>query len=95
VCFLPGLLALGVTEGRTLEEIGMDMLDVDQLEEFKLAEELLYTCYMMYNTTATGLAPEIAYFNQNANSQDDIIIKPADTHNLLRPETLERYFFFL
>lgn len=38
-------------------------LSASELEDLKLAEELGRTCYEMYNVTATGLAPEIAYFN--------------------------------
>ncbi len=42
---------------------------------------------------ATGLAPEIAFFNTDANShQDDIVVKDSDAHNLLRPETVESLF---
>jgi hypothetical protein len=29
----------------------------------ELAKELTLTCYELYNSTVTGLAPEIAYFN--------------------------------
>lgn len=32
----------------------------------ELAKDLAATCFEMYNSTATGLAPEIAYFNDGA-----------------------------
>jgi len=44
-----------------------DLLSVSDLEDLKLAEELGRTCYEMYNVTATGLAPEIAYFNTDVS----------------------------
>eukprot|EP00118_Oscarella_pearsei_P028265 m.1786 g.1786 ORF g.1786 m.1786 type:complete len:620 (+) comp7842_c0_seq1:46-1905(+) len=81
VCFMAGTLALGAHNG----------LDPSYMD---LAEKLAYTCYQMYERTPTGLSPEIAYFQQSANGQphSDIIIKPADAHNLLRPETVESLF---
>ncbi|KAL3616899.1 Mannosyl-oligosaccharide 1,2-alpha-mannosidase mns3 [Castilleja foliolosa] len=107
VCFLPGTLALGATKG-ILKEKAMkeNLLNFEDLENLKLAEDLAETCYRMYSVTSTGLAPEIAYFNMegqteggpgggNKNSKyvHDIIIKPADRHNLLRPETVESLFY--
>ncbi|KAG0624964.1 hypothetical protein M758_2G017100 [Ceratodon purpureus] len=105
VCFLAGNLALGATRGLTIREaMEKGLLSVSDLEDLKLAEELGRTCYEMYNVTATGLAPEIAYFNIYKENHDveggkadsfykhDIRIKPADRHNLLRPETVESLF---
>ena len=51
----------------------------------------MQTCYEMYKMSATGLAPEIVYFNMHAGSTSDMYIQPLDRHNLLRPETVERY----
>lgn len=42
---------------------GEGFLSASALEDLQLAEELARTCYEMYEVTATGLAPEIAYFN--------------------------------
>lgn len=106
VCFLPGTLALGATKGITKEKaLRQNLLTLEDIENLKLAEELAKTCYEMYSVTATGLAPEIAYFNVKENSEEgpnggnkssnylhDIIIHPADRHNLLRPETVESLF---
>ncbi|KAI9286202.1 glycoside hydrolase [Umbelopsis sp. AD052] len=96
VCFMGGSFALGATEGPSLKVSKRPMSSQD-LEDIRLGEELTRTCYEMYNSTATGLASEIVYFNmQSENLQDaslqDIIIKPRDTHCLLRPETVESLF---
>ncbi|XP_030470743.1 mannosyl-oligosaccharide 1,2-alpha-mannosidase MNS3 [Syzygium oleosum] len=106
VCFLPGTLALGATKGKTKERaMKDDLLTFEDLENLKLAEDLTHTCFQMYSVTSTGLAPEIAYFHTEEYSEEgldggnkiskylsDIIIKHADRHNLLRPETVESLF---
>ncbi|KAG0133549.1 glycoside hydrolase [Tuber indicum] len=107
VCFMPGLFALGATEGLTVEEARKAEKGVKwgvrQEEDLKLARELMRTCYEMYNVTVTGLAPEIAWFNlKHGKSGDggfleedptkDITVKPRDAHNLQRPETVESLF---
>ncbi|KVH89422.1 mannosyl-oligosaccharide 1,2-alpha-mannosidase MNS3 [Cynara cardunculus var. scolymus] len=106
VCFLPGTLALGATKGITkAKAMEENLLTFEDLENLKLAEDLAKTCYEMYSVTSTGLAPEIAYFNSEGYSEDgldggnktseyihDIVIKHADRHNLLRPETVESLF---
>lgn len=106
VCFLPGTLALGATKGITKEKAMKDnLLTFEDLENLKLAEDLAKTCFEMYTVTSTGLAPEIAYFhtedyfeqgldggNKSSEYMNDIIIKYADRHNLLRPETVESLF---
>ena len=53
-CFLPGTLALSVRLGLPTSYM-------------KLAEELMHTCYLTYSRQATGLAPEITYFNMNVS----------------------------
>lgn len=134
---MPGTLALGATKGLTKEKaLKENLLSFEDLENLKLAEDLAKTCFEMYQVTATGLAPEIAYFhtevsfyennnhlafarylffsswfinswtmlkqdysedgleggNQSSMYAKDIIIKHADRHNLLRPETVESLF---
>ncbi|XP_051981654.1 mannosidase, alpha, class 1B, member 1b [Xyrauchen texanus] len=76
VCFLPGTLALGTHHG----------LPADHME---LAQQLMETCYQMYAQMETGLSPEIAHFNMHEGSTQDVDVKVADRHNLLRPETVE------
>ncbi|KAJ2827557.1 hypothetical protein IWW50_001833 [Coemansia erecta] len=73
-CFYPGLLALGA---RVL----------DRPQDLRVAEELARTCYAMYQTTPTGLSPEIAYFTPGT---PDIL--PTDPRYILRPETIESLF---
>ncbi|XP_077594080.1 endoplasmic reticulum mannosyl-oligosaccharide 1,2-alpha-mannosidase [Stigmatopora nigra] len=80
VCFLPGTLALGAHN-----EVPGDHMD--------LAGQLMETCHHMYTQMETGLSPEIAHFNLYASDSNDIIVKPADRHNLLRPETVESLFY--
>ncbi|GAB2254302.1 hypothetical protein Droror1_Dr00022111 [Drosera rotundifolia] len=106
VCFLPGVLALGATKGITKARAMNDnLLTFEDMENLKLAEDLAKTCVEMYSVTSTGLSPEIAYFhvedyfeagldggNKKSEYVDDIIIKPLDRHNLLRPETVESLF---
>ncbi|KAF7687532.1 mannosidase, alpha, class 1B, member 1b [Silurus meridionalis] len=80
VCFLPGTLALGAHNG----------LPVEHME---LAQQLMETCYQMYAQMETGLSPEIVHFNMQPGSTQDVDVKPADRHNLLRPETVESLFY--
>ena len=64
VCFMPGTIALGATMGLTVKE-AKDFGEWGEKEddEIKLAVELTKTCWGMYKVMATGLAPEISYFN--------------------------------
>ncbi|XP_028828869.1 endoplasmic reticulum mannosyl-oligosaccharide 1,2-alpha-mannosidase isoform X2 [Denticeps clupeoides] len=80
VCFLPGTLALGTHNG----------LPADHMD---LALRLIETCHQMYVQMETGLSPEIAHFNLQPRTSRDVEVKPADRHNLLRPETVESLFY--
>lgn len=91
VCFLGGALALGASPDGKLITDRSKLTDL-QREDLKLAEELTHTCYEMYRVQATGLAPEIVYFNTEPDKKDDIEVRPLDAHNLLRPETVESLF---
>lgn len=63
VCFFPGVLALGVHHGAPESHM-------------KLATDLMYTCYQMYNQMVTGLSPEIVHFNMKRGiGTRDIIVK--------------------
>ena len=63
VCFIAGTIALGVTGGSTVDQVkSAGGWTEKQESEMKLAEELMKTCYGMYKVMATGLAPEIAFF---------------------------------
>ncbi|PYH96561.1 mannosyl-oligosaccharide 1,2-alpha-mannosidase [Aspergillus ellipticus CBS 707.79] len=103
VCFLPGSIAIGATEGTT---------DPQKEEQMRLARELTKTCWSQYAVTDTGLAPEIVWWEANTTDLDpfpgsshrppssdyieswrkDATIKPFDAHNLQRPETVESLF---
>ncbi|XP_041094446.1 endoplasmic reticulum mannosyl-oligosaccharide 1,2-alpha-mannosidase-like [Polyodon spathula] len=80
VCFLPGTLALGAHHGVSSEHM-------------ELAKAMMDTCYQMYAQMETGLSPEIVHFNLVPRHGRDVEVKPADRHNLLRPETVESLFY--
>jgi len=89
VCFLPGTLALGVWSG--------SVSSTDAPRHMELARELMRTCYEMYASTATNLAPEIILFDLDPDAsgrQNDpgFRVDPNAAHNLLRPETVESLF---
>lgn len=82
VCFLPGTLALAVHSGQLSKEDGW-------LQD---AEDLAELCHQFY-VTETGLAPEISYFNLEDASKPDLDIHANDRFSILRPETVESYFY--
>lgn len=64
VCFLPGSIALGATGGLTESQArSLPTWSPEKEKQMTLARELMKTCWGMYKVTATGLAPEIAWFN--------------------------------
>ncbi|KAI9171502.1 alpha-1,2-Mannosidase [Paramyrothecium foliicola] len=64
VCFLPGTIALAVTDGLTEAEARkLPTWSKKKEEEMQLARELMQTCWGMYKFMATELAAEITYFN--------------------------------
>jgi len=86
-CFLAGNMALG-----WYFQQGLTYL-------LEMAKDLTKTCYQMYAKQATGLSPEIVYFNTDPNLNDaTITVRDNDAQNLLRPELIESlyymYFFF-
>lgn len=89
VCFLPGNLALGAMLLKTNPSLPQDQIN----SLMKLAEELTETCYKMYSQMETGLSPELVYFNTFDGSTQDLYVKEADKHNLLRPETIESLYY--
>ena len=75
-CFAPGMLALGSYKGKEIYS------HAKRKQYLDTAEELMKTCYMMYNQTKTGLSGEsYAFFGNNMAVRD-----PA---NRLRPEVVE------
>lgn len=79
VCFVPGMLALGSRSGAA-----------DPARHMNIAKRLMRTCYSMYATTMTGLAPEIVALDNDDG--DEIAPKAGATHHLIRPETVESLF---
>jgi hypothetical protein len=64
VCFLPGSIALGATNGLTEAEARKTSnWSSEKDQQMQLAKELMKTCWGMYKVTKTGLAPEIAWFH--------------------------------
>lgn len=102
VCFMGGLLAMGATEGLPIHKARKrEFWDTTRESDWKLAQDFTYTCYQMYAQIPTSLAPEIVVFNgeeavDNSNwisKNGDFYVKPADRHNLQRPETVESLMF--
>lgn len=77
---MPGMLALGA-EG-SYEQSHM-----------KLAEDLLQTCYTLYEQQGTGIGPErVSFFTQTNKLSRDKDFLVLSTRYLLRPETIESLF---
>ncbi|CEP60967.1 mannosyl-oligosaccharide 1,2-alpha-mannosidase LALA0_S02e03752g [Lachancea lanzarotensis] len=103
VCFMGGLIAMGATEGWPITEARkQNFWDAEREEDWNLAQDLTYTCYQMYHQIPSGLSPEIVVFNDGLNGETgswwqsregDFFVKPADAHNLQRPETVESLMF--
>lgn len=95
VCYLSGTLALGyyheIIRSPKIHGHPVNENEAKFNEHIAIAEDLARTCYMMYNMTATGLSPEIAYFSDS--DEKELQIRPADAHNLLRPEFVESLFY--
>ncbi|KAK4147644.1 glycoside hydrolase [Dichotomopilus funicola] len=63
VCFMPGTIALAVTDGLTEAEARkLPTWTAQDDADMQLARELMHTCWGMYKYMATGLAAEITYF---------------------------------
>merc|ERR1711879_675815 len=62
VCFLPGTLALGHLHG--VNDVSTNCPGGSHLQ---FAIKLMETCIAMYTSTATGLAPEIVWFEESDN----------------------------
>jgi len=80
VCFLPGTIALAHSIGQLDEEWLQHSIEIGDL------------CNQFYNTE-TGLAPEISYFNLDSYDKPDLDIHTNDRFSILRPETVESYFY--
>lgn len=90
MCFLPGLLALGVQSSSGVSAAAPAGSRLRERNDaiMTAAAGLMQTCYQMYVQHPTGLAPEIVKFKKGADLQADTRAK----HSLLRPETVESLF---
>lgn len=91
VCFYPGNLALGYLHLSNRQQTIISAQELDEM--LQLAKELTETCNQMYVQMATGLSPEIVHFNLYDATTNDMYVKDADRHNLLRPETVESLYY--
>jgi mannosyl-oligosaccharide alpha-1,2-mannosidase len=101
VCFYPGLLALGHMSGvrprdEQMEEQAAALKRLgfaDGATQLDVAAELTAGCRELYARNPLGMGPEIGHFNvDDEHATDDMIIKPADAHSLLRPEYVESLY---
>jgi len=81
LCFLPGMLALGVSAKAS----------ASGTNELTLAEQLIEGCHEMYNHSATGLGPEEALFDHETTG-NVVLPKISNPSFLLRPEYIESIF---
>jgi len=79
VCFAPGMYALGY-------HTSADKNSKRAKRDLRVAKQLMYTCWQMYERMETGIAAEYVKFT---GSND--FITPQN-HYLLRPETVESLF---
>ena len=55
VCFLLGTLALGATRGLTKQrEMEESLMTIEDIENLKLVEDIMKTCYEMYSIKNIG-----------------------------------------
>ncbi|GAB4814643.1 hypothetical protein N2152v2_001689 [Parachlorella kessleri] len=78
VCFVPGMLALGVHSGAVAGEKAKQYMQV--------AAGVTETCWQMYHTQPTGLSPEYIQFSAGG-------MRVGAPYNLLRPEALEAFWY--
>ncbi|KAF2645607.1 mannosyl-oligosaccharide 1,2-alpha-mannosidase [Massarina eburnea CBS 473.64] len=89
VCFLPGSVALGATNGLTEAEARrLPSWNAKKAQQMKLARELTKTCWGMYKVTQTGLAPEIVWFRATDTSLQSRSDKPASLSRSSNSEAL-------
>lgn len=89
VCFLPGSIALGATGGYTVSQARkMPGWNADKDRQMDLAKDIMKTCWGMYAVTATGLAPEIAWFHAN---DEDLKPRPGERPARATRDSLEAW----
>ena len=83
-CFAPGTLLLDLY--RTRADSANHKI-TNQRDE-RVARSILYTCFMMCNSTTSGLPPESCSFSET----NGMTISQRSKHYLLRPEIIESFF---
>ena len=83
VCFVPGMLALGAFTAR-----GTPGGEAAAARDLQTAKALAYTCWQMYERTATGLAPEFVEWPGGGDLQP----AASAAFYILRPEAAESLF---
>jgi len=79
-CFAGGMFALGASS----------LPSVTRRDEyFEMGEGITEICHAAYNRTATGIGPEFIQIDIN----QDFVVPSNGKHYLLRPETVESYFY--
>mmetsp|Transcript_4388 Transcript_4388/g.13872 ORF Transcript_4388/g.13872 Transcript_4388/m.13872 type:complete len:434 (+) Transcript_4388:20-1321(+) len=78
MCFVPGWLALGAMSERGA---------ATRSRRMKLAADIAYTCWQMYERQPTGIGPE-KVFDMSMNLRGK-----RDRHFVLRPEALEGWWY--
>lgn len=79
-CFYPGNVALGVISGAVTGEKAKEYL--------KFAEDMMYTCFQLYNQTATGLGADGIRINLETEEASGL-----NRPYLQRPEVVESLFY--
>ena len=82
-CFVPGMVALGAYKSKGTErESKMD-------HDLQHAKAMMYTCFKMYDHTATGLSPETVIMGSSA---EDMSADKRGPFYMLRPEVVESLY---
>ena len=87
-CFYPGNLALGYM---FLSKTSLPSRELDDI--YRLATDLMETCYQTYARTATGLGPEQISFNSIDPNQDDFTNLDLVPTYVLHAVTIESLYY--
>jgi mannosyl-oligosaccharide alpha-1,2-mannosidase len=85
----------GLETGMTMEHLAcfsgglfaLSYVETHNQEHLKLAEDIATTCHDMYQSSSTKLAADVVHVNDGGS------FSPADPKYILRPETVETYFY--
>ena len=83
-CFAPGMMLLDIHHSNNLSAYRQQMNKRNE----RIARSVLYTCFMMCNSTTSGLPPESCSFSE----VNGMMISQRLKHYALRPEIVESFF---